>query len=138
MPNRNESEKTVKGITNAIESVTGTSNPFAGTEIGKQFNRLGVSSLHLTGKALELSNYFSEKLNDAIRYVAPDSVDQLLNQSDKMNRENAEALQNASSAVTNEDKHRGFGSLKMDKVELNLHRLRKSKLNHFLGIDIRT
>ncbi len=105
MPNRNESEKTVKGITNAIESVTGTSNPFAGTEIGKQFNRLGVSSLHLTGKALELSNYFSEKLNDAIRYVAPDSVDQLLNQSDKMNRENAEALQNASSAVTNEDKY---------------------------------
>ncbi len=104
-PNRNESEKTVKGITNAIESVTGTSNPFAGTEIGKQFNRLGVSSLRLSGKALELSNYFNEKLNDAIRYVAPDSVDELLNQTDKMNRENAEALQNASSAVTNEDKY---------------------------------
>lgn len=52
-----------------------------------------------------MSNYFNEKLNDAIRYVAPDSVDRLLNQSDKMNRENAEALQNASSAVTNEDKY---------------------------------
>ena len=73
--------------------------------LGKQFNRLGVSSLRLSGKALELSNYFNEKLNDAIRYVAPDSVDELLNQTDKINRENAEALQNASSAVTNEDKY---------------------------------
>jgi len=102
-PNGNESEKTVKSITGAIESVTGTSDPFAASEIGKQLNRLGVSSVRLAGKAMELSNYLGEKLNDAVRSVAPDSVDELLNQADKANRENAQALQNASSAVTNED-----------------------------------
>lgn len=101
--NRNESEKAVKTITGAIESVTGTTDPFAGSEVGKQFNRLSVSSLRLTGKALELSNYFSEKINDAVRSVAPDAVDDLLNQADKINRENARALQNAGSAVTSED-----------------------------------
>jgi hypothetical protein len=39
---------------------------------------LGVSTLRLGGKAMELSNYLSEKINDAARYVAPDSVDALL------------------------------------------------------------
>ena len=104
-PTQNKSEKGVKSITDAIEKVTGTSDPFATTEIGKQFNRLGVSGLRLGGKAKELSNYFSEKMNDAFRYVAPDSVDELLNRQDQTNREMAQALQNANSAVTGEDNY---------------------------------
>lgn len=103
--NRNESEKAVKSVTGVIEKMTGTSDPFAATEIGKQFNRLGVSSLRLGGKAMELSNYFSEKLNDAVRYIAPDVVDNLLNQADKLNRETAQSLQNAGSAATSEDQY---------------------------------
>ena len=98
-----ESDRAVKGITDTIESVTGTSDPFAASEVGKQFNRLSVSALRLTGKAMEASNYFSEKINDAIRYAAPDSVDALLDKVDQNNRENAQALQNANSSVTSED-----------------------------------
>jgi hypothetical protein len=59
--------------------------------------------LRLTGKAMEAANYFSEKINDAIRYAAPDSIDQLLNESDRQKRDLAESLQNANTAVTSED-----------------------------------
>jgi len=104
-PTQNKSEKGVKSITDTIEKVTGTSDPFATTEIGKQSNRLGVSGLRLGGKAMELSNYFSEKMNDELRYVAPNSVDELLNKQDQTNRETAQALQNANSAVTGEDNY---------------------------------
>ncbi len=60
-PNQNESEKTVESVTGTIESATATSDPFAATEIGRQFNRLGISSLRLAGKAMELSNFFYGK-----------------------------------------------------------------------------
>lgn len=102
-PDRNESEKIVKTLTGAIETVRGIGDPFAGSEVGRQLNRLGVSSLRLAGKTIELSNYFNEKINDAVRSVAPDSVDELLNRADRTNRESAAVLQNASSVVTNED-----------------------------------
>ncbi len=104
-PNRNDAEKSVKSATDTIEKITGTQDIFDSGEIGKQFNRLGVSTLRLGGKAMELSNYLSEKVNAAVRYVAPDAVDTLLDKADQTNRETAKALQNANSAVTNDDNY---------------------------------
>jgi hypothetical protein len=104
-PNQNDAEKLVKSTTDTIEKVTGTEDIFDSSEIGKQFNRLGVSTMRLSGKAMELSNYFTEKFNDALRYVAPDSVDALLDKTDQTNRETAKAFQNANSTVTNEDNY---------------------------------
>jgi hypothetical protein len=104
-PNQNDAEKLVKSATDTIEKVTGTQDIFDSGEIGKQFNRLGVSTLRLGGKAMELSNYLSEKINAAVRYVAPDAVDALLDKADQTNRETAKAFQNANSTVTNEDNY---------------------------------
>ncbi len=52
---------------------------------------------------MELSNFFTEKLNDTVRSIAPDAVDDVLNQTDKMNRETAQALKNSRSVVTSND-----------------------------------
>ncbi|MEO6590666.1 MAG: hypothetical protein ABIP06_15325 [Pyrinomonadaceae bacterium] len=101
----NEGDQTVRSITGAIEKVTGTQDQFAAGEIGKQFNRLSVSTLHLTGKVMELTNSLSEKLSDAVRYFAPDSVDAMLDKTDAQKRELAQSLQNANTAVTSEDNY---------------------------------
>lgn len=98
-PNYTESEKAVKWMTDSIQSWTGTE-----TEVGKQFNRLAVSSLRLMGNLQELKNKATESINGVIRDYAPDSVDQILDDSDKINRENAQALKNANTIVTNNDR----------------------------------
>lgn len=98
-----ESDTTVKSITNGLESITGTTNPYDATQFGKQTNRLGVSALRLTGTLIEGANYFGEKFNDAIRYFAPDSVDAILNQSDRRQRDLANSLQQAQTAVVGND-----------------------------------
>lgn len=98
-PNYTESEKAVKWMTDSIQSITETE-----TEVGKQFNRLSVSSLRLMGSLQELQNKATESINDMIRDVAPDSVDEFLDNADKMNRENAQALKNANTIVTNNDR----------------------------------
>lgn len=98
-----ESDSTVKNITNTLETVTGTTDPYDANQAGKQFNRFGVSTLRLTGKIMEAGNYFGEKFNDAIRYFASDSVDAILDKTDQKNRDLANSLQNAQTAVVGND-----------------------------------
>lgn len=74
------------------------------SEVGKQFNRLSVSGLRLIGHLQEFQNKATESINNVIRDVAPDSVDKLLDNSNKINRENAQALKNANTIVTNNDR----------------------------------
>lgn len=99
-PKYNDAEKVVNWITDGIQSITGSES-----EIGKQFNRLPVSGLRLLGYLKEQENRLTETVNDAVRYVAPDSVDGLLDKADENNRQTATALKNASTSVTNDDRY---------------------------------
>lgn len=106
-PQSTDAEKAVNWITEGVQSITGSES-----EVGKQFNRLSVSSLRLMGSLKELENKATEKLNDAIRYAAPDSVDQILNKVDEANRQQAQALKNANTTVTNDDRYEDLRSEK--------------------------
>lgn len=119
-PQYTEAEKAFKWLTDGIQSVTGSEN-----EIGKQFNRLSVSGLRLMGHLQELQNKATEAVGGVIRDVAPDSVDALLDKSERVNRENAQALKNANTIVTNDDRAEDLYSAKngiKQPIAEDLHR----------------
>ena len=97
-PQLNDAERAVKWMTDTVDAVTGSEN-----EVGKQFNRLSVSGLRLMGQLQDMQNKATETITDAVRYVAPDAVDRYLDKYDETQNNQANALKNARSVVTNND-----------------------------------
>ena len=98
-----ESNREVKAITDTIESITGTENEFDSSQVGKQMNRLGVSSLRLAGSINEVSADVQEKIHDTVREYLPEAVNDLLDGNRRQNREIANSLKEAGTSVTRED-----------------------------------
>ena len=98
-----KSDSDVKAVTDAIQTVTGTTNPFGASEVGKQMNRLGVSTLRLAGSAGELSVNIEEKIHDTVRDYLSDAVNDFLDQNQREKLDQAKSLQNAQTSLTSED-----------------------------------
>ena len=98
-----KSDSDVKAVTDAIQTVTGTTNPFGASEVGRQMNRLGVSTLRLAGSAGELSVNIEEKIHDTVRDYLPDAVNDFLDQNQREKLDQAKSLQNAQTSLTSED-----------------------------------
>ncbi len=98
-PEYSEAEQAVKLVTDTITSITGTE-----TEVGKQLNRLSISGLRLMGQLQNLQNKATGAATEAIRAVAPEAVDRQLDKYDEMQQRQAQALKNADSTVTNNDR----------------------------------